>query len=59
MPLIPDAPMETATCKLGNVCLADLHIIPGNSGSPILVMPVCLTGGIVIGGSIMPSDYLE
>ena len=48
--MIPDAPMQTAICKSGDVYLADLHIIPGNSGSPIFVMPVRNTGGIALGG---------
>jgi len=48
--MLPDAPMQTTTCKPGNVYLADLHIIPGNSGSPIFVMPVRSGGGAALSG---------
>jgi hypothetical protein len=51
--------MQTTICKPGDVYLADLHIIPGNSGSPIFVMPVRNTGGIALLGEEMPLGYLE
>ena len=40
----PDGPMTTTLCGSGNVYLADVHIIPGNSGSPIFVTPEFLPG---------------
>lgn len=30
--------------------LADLHIIPGNSGSPLFLAPPSTLGGLVVGG---------
>jgi hypothetical protein len=37
--MLPDGPMSTTTCRSGNVYLADIHIIAGNSGSPIFIIP--------------------
>ncbi len=49
--MIPDGPMMTTMCAPGNVYLADLHIIPGNSGSPIFVIPTLGLGASVgLGG---------
>jgi len=37
--MMPDGPMPTTTCKSGNVFLVDVHVIRGNSGSPIFIVP--------------------
>jgi hypothetical protein len=37
--MLPDGPMTTTLCGPGDVYLADVHIIPGNSGSPIFIVP--------------------
>jgi hypothetical protein len=37
--MMPDGPMTTTVCGQGIVYLADIHVIPGNSGSPLFVMP--------------------
>ena len=37
--MLPDGPMTTTLCGSGNVYLADVHVIPGNSGSPIFIIP--------------------
>lgn len=37
--MLPDAPMQTACGGTDNLYLADVHIIPGNSGSPIFIWP--------------------
>jgi hypothetical protein len=37
--MIPDEPMKTTTGKLGTVYLADVHILGGNSGSPVIAIP--------------------
>lgn len=37
--MMPDGPMTTTVCGRGTVYLADIHVIPGNSGSPLFVMP--------------------
>ena len=47
--MVPDGPMMTTTCAPGNVFLADVHIIPGNSGSPLFIIPT-LGLGVGIGG---------
>jgi hypothetical protein len=47
----PDGPMVTTMCKSGQVYLADVHIIPGNSGSPIFIIPALgIGGGVSLGG---------
>jgi hypothetical protein len=49
--MLPDGPMLTTTCKPGNVYLADVHVIPGNSGSPIFIVPgLGLGTGVSLGG---------
>jgi hypothetical protein len=49
--MLPDGPMLTTTCKLGHVYLADVHVIPGNSGSPIFILPgLGLGSGVTLGG---------
>ena len=54
--MLPDGPMTTTTCKSGNVYLADVHITPGNSGSPIFIIPALgLGAGEVLGG--VPSFF--
>jgi hypothetical protein len=54
--MLPDGPMTTTTCGLGDVYLADLHIIPGNSGSPVFIIPTLgLGAGVGLGG--VPSTF--
>lgn len=49
--MLPDGPMTTTLCGSGNVYLADVHVIPGNSGSPIFVIPALGLGAQVgLGG---------
>jgi hypothetical protein len=49
--VLPDGPMTTTLCGSGNVYLADIHVIPGNSGSPIFIIPgLGLGAGVSIGG---------
>lgn len=49
--MLPDGPMTTTTCKSGDIYLADVHITPGNSGSPIFIVPVLgLGAGEQFGG---------
>jgi hypothetical protein len=49
--MLPDGPMTTTTCKSGEVYLADVHIIPGNSGSPIFIVPALSMGAnVTLGG---------
>jgi hypothetical protein len=49
--MLPDGPMTTTLCGSGNVYLADVHVIPGNSGSPIFVIPALGLGASVgLGG---------
>jgi hypothetical protein len=49
--MVPDGPMTTTLCAPGKVYLADLHVIPGNSGSPIFVIPTLgLGAGVGLGG---------
>jgi hypothetical protein len=49
--MLPDGPMTTTMCKSGKVYLADVHIIPGNSGSPIFIIPALgLNSGVSLGG---------
>jgi hypothetical protein len=48
--MVPDAPMPTTTCEPGSLYLADVHIIPGNSGSPVFLMPTRSTGGVTLSG---------
>jgi hypothetical protein len=54
--MLPDGPMRTTLCKSGNVYLADVHITPGNSGSPIFIIPsLGLGAGEAFGG--VPSVF--
>lgn len=54
--MVPDGPMTTTTCKSGLVYLADVHITPGNSGSPIFIIPALgLGAGESLGG--VPSFF--
>jgi hypothetical protein len=49
--MLPDGPMTTTLCGSGNVYLADVHVIPGNSGSPIFIIPrLGLGAGVSFGG---------
>jgi len=50
--MLPDGPMTTTTCKSGDLYLADVHVIPGNSGSPIFIIPALPLGsGVSFGGT--------
>jgi hypothetical protein len=50
--MLPDGPMTTTMCEAGNVYLADVHITPGNSGSPIFIIPKLGPGsGVSFGGA--------
>jgi hypothetical protein len=49
--MIPDDKMAGVLCKPAQVYLADVHIIPGNSGSPMFVGLRAFMGGLVT-----PSD---
>ncbi len=50
--MLPDGPMGTTTCKSGGVYLADVHIIAGNSGSPIFIIPgLPMNTGVSFGGA--------
>jgi hypothetical protein len=44
--MVPDDVMD-ATLGKSRVYLADLHVIPGNSGSPLFLAPAFTLGGIV------------
>jgi hypothetical protein len=49
--MLPDGPMNTTMCKSGGLYLADVHVIPGNSGSPIFIIPALGLGtGVSLGG---------
>jgi hypothetical protein len=49
--MLPDGPMTTTLCGSGSVYLADVHVIPGNSGSPIFIIPALgLDANVGIGG---------
>jgi hypothetical protein len=51
--MIPDGPIPTTLCKPGNVYLADVHAIAGNSGSPVFMTPRSSLGGWVeINGAV-------
>jgi hypothetical protein len=45
----PDGPMLTTLCESGKIYLVDAHVIPGNSGSPIFIIPGL---GLGLNGSI-------
>jgi len=47
--MVPDDVMPTPIGGNANVYLADLHIIPGNSGSPLFLAPSFTLGGYVMG----------
>lgn len=47
--MVPDDVMDTPTGK-AKIYLADLHIIPGNSGSPLFLAPPFTLGGMVSDG---------
>jgi hypothetical protein len=50
--MLPDEPISTTTCKPGNVYLVDVHIIAGNSGSPLFIIPgLPMNTGISFGGA--------
>ena len=54
--MLPDGPMMTTTCKMGNIYMADVHIIPGNSGFPMFVIPA-LGLGANVGLSGVPNTF--
>ena len=45
--MVPDDAMPVAIGGSANIYLADLHIIPGNSGSPLFLAPAATLGGYV------------
>jgi hypothetical protein len=54
--MMPDGPMMSTTCKSAKVYLADVHVIPGNSGSPIFIVPgMGLGASVTISG--VPSTF--
>jgi hypothetical protein len=48
--MVPDDVMTVPIGGSANVYLADLHIIPGNSGSPLFLAPGFTLGGLVTDG---------
>ena len=54
--MLPDGPMTTTLCGSGNVYLADIHVIPGNSGSPIFIIPALGLGANMAFGGV-PSTF--
>lgn len=48
--MVPDDTMTVPIGGTAKVYLADLHIIPGNSGSPLFLAPVSTLGGFVTDG---------
>jgi hypothetical protein len=47
--MVPDDTMKVPVGGNAKVYLADLHIIPGNSGSPLFLAPPSTMGGLVMG----------
>lgn len=45
--MVPDDVMPVPIGGSANIYLADLHIIPGNSGSPLFLAPAFTLGGLV------------
>jgi phage tail protein X len=45
--MIPDDRMKATLCQPARVYLTDLHVIPGNSGSPVFLGPKSFLGGLV------------
>jgi hypothetical protein len=54
--MLPDGPMTATTCKSGSVYLADVHVTPGNSGSPIFIIPALGLGASVFMSGV-PSAF--
>jgi hypothetical protein len=52
--MLPDEQLETTLHKQGNLYLADVHALKGNSGSPLLVN----IGGIRNGSAMIGNKYL-
>jgi hypothetical protein len=48
--MLPDSKMMTTTCRPGKIYLGDIHVIPGNSGSPIFLWPARPNSEVKIGG---------
>lgn len=48
--MVPDDSLEVPIGGKAKVYLADLHIIPGNSGSPLFLAPAATLGGLVTDG---------
>jgi hypothetical protein len=55
--MFPDGPMTTTMCKSGRIYLADIHVIPGNSGSPIFVIPGLGLGATTVAIGGVPSTF--
>jgi hypothetical protein len=49
--MVPDDIMKVPVGGNARVYLADLHIIPGNSGSPLFLAPASTLGGLVMGAN--------
>lgn len=50
--MLPNEQITTTTCKPGKVYFADVHVIPGNSGSPMFVIPALpMNTGVSFGGA--------
>ncbi len=45
--MVPDDTMKSTLCQSARVYLTDLHVIPGNSGSPVFLGPKSFLGGLV------------
>jgi hypothetical protein len=45
--MVPDDAMQSTLCQPARVYLADLHVIPGNSGSSVFLGPKSFLGGLV------------
>lgn len=56
--MIPDAPIVSTLCRPGDVYLADVHAIGGNSGSPVFITPRSSLGGMLSGPSGVPYALL-
>jgi hypothetical protein len=48
--MVPDGTMPVAIGGSAKVYLADIHVIPGNSGSPLFLAPAFTLGGYVTDG---------
>jgi hypothetical protein len=56
--MVPDGQIPTTLCRPGNVYLADVHAIKGNSGSPVFMTPRNTLGGMVAFNGVVPYGLL-